>query len=240
MSGAPYVDYINNFYNTAGVRNEVGHPIGSFFGYQVIGYFENADDVAKSPTQMDAAPGRFKYLDANHDGKIDVNDEVFIGNPNPSFTAGLNIGLTYKNFDFSTFFYGSFGNDVMNEIKFGTGVNKNSLYKSWGQTSNPVAPIQEQSYNFSMWAAPNSYPIEKGTYIRNKSLMLGYTIPSQRMQKIGIDRFRFYVQVVNLFTITSYTGLDPELTGTSQAWGFDEGNYPNNQIQYLFGLSLAF
>jgi TonB-linked SusC/RagA family outer membrane protein len=240
MSGAPYVDYINNLNNTAGVRNEVGHPIGSFFGYQVVGYFENADDVAKSPSQLDAAPGRFKYLDANHDGKIDVNDEVFIGNPNPSFTAGFNIGLTYENFDFSTFFYGSFGNDVLNEIKFGTGVNKNSLYKSWGQTSNPKAPIQEQSYNFSNWGAPNSYPIEKGSYLRNKSLMLGYTIPSQRMQKIGIDRFRFYVQVVNLFTVTNYTGLDPELSGTSQAWGFDEGNYPNNQKQYLFGLSLAF
>ena len=111
--------------------------------------------------KTDAAPGRFKYLDANHDGKIDVNDEVFIGNPNPSFTAGINIGLTYKNFDFSTFFYGSFGNDVMNEIKFGTGVNKNSLYKSWGQTSNPEAPIQEQSYNFSNWRSAEFIPDRK-------------------------------------------------------------------------------
>ena len=121
-----------------------------------------------------------------------------------------------------------------------TGVNKASLYNSWGQTPKPQAPIQEQSYNFSNWGAPNSYPVEKGSYLRNKSLMLGYTFPAQGMQKLGIDRFRFYVQVVNLFTITSYTGLDPELSGTSQAWGFDEGNYPNNQKQYLFGLSLAF
>jgi TonB-linked SusC/RagA family outer membrane protein len=239
MNGVQYIDYNNTLFGTAGVRNEVGHPIGSYFGYQITGYFQNADDVAKSPAQMDAAPGRFKYLDANHDGKIDMNDEVFIGNPNPSFTSGLNIGLTYKNFDFSTFFYGSFGNDVLNEIRT-MGGTKTSLYKSWGQTSDPKAPIQEQSYNFSNWNAPNSYPLEKGTYIRNKSLMLGYTIPVHSLQKMGIDRLRLHVQVVNLFTITSYTGLDPELTGSSKAWGFDEGNYPNNQIQYLFGLNLAF
>ena len=96
------------------VRNQVGHPVGSFYGYQVIGYFSGADDVAKSPTQQDAAPGRFKYADINGDGKIDANDRTFFGNPNPKFTYGINANATVKDFDFTALFYGSYGNEVVN------------------------------------------------------------------------------------------------------------------------------
>ena len=99
------------------VRNEVGYPIGSFYGYKIIGLFQDNADVAKSPVQDAAKPGRFKYLDANGDGKISDSDRIHFGNPNPDFTLGLNIGINYKNFDFSTFFYGSFGNDVFNSYK---------------------------------------------------------------------------------------------------------------------------
>ncbi len=81
------------------VRNQEGHPIGAFFGYNVIGYFADAADVTKSPTQQDAAPGRFKYQDLNGDGKIDGNDRTFFGNPNPKFTYGLNMNATVKSFD---------------------------------------------------------------------------------------------------------------------------------------------
>src|SRR4029077_14900878 len=96
------------------VRNEVGYPIGSFYGYKIIGLFQDDADVAKSPVQEAAKPGRFKYHDANGDGRINDLDRIHYGNPNPDFTLGLNIGINYKNFDFSTFFYGSFGNDVFN------------------------------------------------------------------------------------------------------------------------------
>ena len=99
------------------LRNEVGYPIGSFYGYKIIGLFRDDADVAKSPVQEAAKPGRFKYLDANGDGKISDADRIHFGNPNPEFTLGLNIGINYKNFDFSTFFYGSFGNDVFNSYK---------------------------------------------------------------------------------------------------------------------------
>ncbi len=224
--------------NTALVRNEVGHPVGSFYGYKIIGYFNDAEDVSKSPVQDAAAPGRFKYLDANGDGHITDSDRVFIGNPNPKFTLGVNIGINYKSFDFSTFFYGVFGNDVVNEF---APSGKTSLYDSWSpQNMTPKAPIVENDNNFSNWATVNSYQIEKGSFLKNKSTILGYTLPKKSLDKIGVNRFRIYVQVANLFTITKYTGLDPEIPGFSKAFGLDGGTYPNNQIQYLMGLDLNF
>jgi TonB-linked SusC/RagA family outer membrane protein len=235
------------------VRNEVGHPVGSFYGYKIIGFFADQNDVNKSPTQQDAGPGRFKYLDANHDGVIDANDQVFFGNPNPKFTMGINLGLIYKGFDFSTFLYGSFGNDVLNIPKtatdfaapvpgfpFNSAKSKIALYDSWTPTrQNAIAPISENSMNFSNNGTQNSYALENGSYLRNKSMILGYTIKNNWLSKYKIQRLRIYLQCVNLFTLTRYTGLDPELSGASAAWGMDFGNYPNNQKQYLVGLNLS-
>ncbi|MES1214600.1 MAG: SusC/RagA family TonB-linked outer membrane protein [Bacteroidota bacterium] len=255
LDGLPFLDDV--FQTTGGlVRNEVGYPIGSFFGYKIIGFFNDADDVAKSPKQTDAAPGRFKYLDADKDGTITEADRIHYGNPNPKFTLGFNIGINYRNFDFSTFLYGCFGNDVLNDISFVTDIfssqlfltvkSKTALYNSWTPThQNAKAPIMENDVNFSNAAAINSYRLEKGTYVKNKSMILGYTFPKRWLEKIKIERFRVYIQVANLFTITKYSGLDPELpilapgnTGYS-SFGIDYGNYPNNQRQYLFGFNLG-
>src|SRR5262249_2568918 len=111
-------------------RNEVGHPVSSFYGYKIIGFFSGVNDVLKSPVQDNAATGRFKYLDANHDGKITDSDRVFFGNPNPKFTLGLNIGLSYKNFDFSAFFYAVYGNDVYNTVRTITDFFPGNIAKS--------------------------------------------------------------------------------------------------------------
>jgi TonB-linked SusC/RagA family outer membrane protein len=234
------------------VRWEVGYPMGSFFGYKVIGYFEDDADVAKSPRQVDAAPGRFKYLDANGDGKIDEADRIHFGNPNPKYTAGLNLGLTYKNFDFSTFFYACMGNDVYNSYKgsnnaYGAVNIKTALYDSWTpQNHHAKAPIQElDPYNFSTAGTWNSYPLEKGSYLRNRTMIIGYNFPGNWLRKISIERLRVYAQAANLFTITKYTGLDPELNnrlvGGGSSFGVDVfGTYPNNQKQYLFGLNVGF
>jgi TonB-linked SusC/RagA family outer membrane protein len=235
------------------IRNEVGHPTSSFYGYKIIGIFKDAEEVGNSPVQNAAAPGRFKYLDANGDNKIDDADRVHFGNPNPKFTAGVNIGITYKNFDFSTFCYGSFGNDVRNlqtitdfyPTIFGSGItsakSKAALYDSWTpQHTNTSVPIAENNINFSNLGDVNSYGVEKGSYFRNKSMLLGYTLPKPWLQKRKMEKLRVYVQVANLFTITKYTGLDPELSGYSAAFGIDFGNYPNNQRQYLFGLEAGF
>ena len=168
------------------VKNEVGYPIGSFFGYKIIGFFNDSADVAKSPAQPAAAPGRFKYADTNSrdnsgrltgkpDGNIDEADRIHFGSPHPNFTLGFNIALTFRNFDFSTFFYASIGNDVVNlprrnfELVPNVG-NHTALYDSWTPgRKNATAPILESFYNFSNASAVNSYPLEDGSYIRNKS-----------------------------------------------------------------------
>jgi TonB-linked SusC/RagA family outer membrane protein len=256
---------INNF-----VREEIGHPIGAFFGYQVVGLFQSYDDVSKSPTQDQAAPGRFKYLDANHDNKITPDDRVFFGNPNPKLTYGIPVSVSYKNFDLSAFFYGVYGNDVLNYVKYWTDfpqvfegnvsldlVNNSAvLVNASGNPTNvndPTAhvknvgakiPVIEQAANFSNSTVVNSYYKESGSYFRMKSLMIGYNVDPGILKKIGIDKFRIYVQGANLFTVTKYSGLDPELQTSSQNdntnFGIDFGNYPSNQKQFLVGVNLTF
>ena len=230
------------------VRNQVGQPTGSFYGYKIIGLFKDAEEVNNAPVQDGAGPGRFRYLDANNDKEINEDDRVFIGNPNPDFTLGINIGVTFKNFDLNTFFYGSFGNDVSNVPRYFTDFfqtqpvrkSKALLYDSWTpQNTGAKLPIAETAFNFSNAGTINSFTLEDGSYFRSKLVMLGYTLPKQWVQKIKIEKLRIYVQAVNLFTITKYSGLDPELTGNSSAFGIDFGNYPT-QRQYLFGINLNF
>lgn len=247
-------------------RIQPGHPLGEFYGYQVIGLFQSADDVAKSPTQQDAAPGRFKYADVNKDGKIDGNDRTFFGNPNPTFTAGLNISVNYKNFDLYTFFYTQVGNKIINNVKSSTdfpqlfgnqistnvAVNSARLINAGGQPTNindPTAhianpgtnvPLLEKSANFSNSAVFNSYEMESGSFLRCRNLTIGYSFMSSTLKRMHFDKLRIYVQALNLFTITKYTGLDPELNpGTNTAFGYDNGVYPNNQKTYNLGVSLT-
>ncbi len=231
------------------VRQQVGYPEGSFFGYKIIGIFQNAADVSNSPSQPDAAPGRFKYLDANHDGVINDEDRVHFGDPNPKFTAGINIGVSYRNIDLSTFSYWSCGNDVMNIERnnidlfsgYPTAKSTAALYGAWTpKNPNATIPIVEASQNFSNNDVVNSYPLEKGSYFRNKTLIVGYTLPAGVLQKLKIQKLRLYAEVTNLFTITKYRGLDPELSGSSAVFGIDGGNYPDNQKQYLLGVNLDF
>ncbi|HCL84138.1 MAG TPA: SusC/RagA family TonB-linked outer membrane protein, partial [Chitinophagaceae bacterium] len=231
------------------VRNQVGHPIGAFYGYDVIGYFKDAADVAKSPTQQDAAPGRFKYADINGDGKIDATDRTFFGNPNPKFTYGLNANFTYKNFDATVIFYGSYGNDIVNYTRYWTDMwasfqgNKsiNLLYNSWTPSNlNPKAPILENASTFSTNTVPNSFYKESGSFLKMRSFIIGYTIPESSLKSVGVEHLRIFFQASNLFQITNYTGLDPEIGGSSAAYGIDYGSYPGNQRSFTGGISLTF
>lgn len=258
--------YLNiNSGNTTFSRLQPGQPVGSFFGYQVMGLFQNAEDVSKSPTQDAAAPGRFKYRDVNGDGKINADDRTFFGNPNPNFTAGLNITLGYKNFDFSTFFYASVGNDILNNVRgstdfpqqFGNAMSKRvalhsaTLVNNEGQPTNVLdpeahvadpnitVPILERQANFSNATVLNSYALEDGSFLRNKSMTLGFNFPAKSLQRLRIDRLRVYVQATNLFTMTKYSGLDPEIGGSNTLFGIDGGNYPNNQTSLYVGVNIA-
>lgn len=241
-------------------RNMVGHPMSAFFGYEVERLMQESDfhttevdgvttlvQNSDVPIQDGAAPGFFKFQDSNGDGTISPEDRVFIGDPNPKFTYGINLGFTYKNFDLSTFLYGSQGNDIFNWNKWGimfySGFGEKStdlLYNSWTPT-NTGATIPKASgiANFSTNTEISSFLLEDGSFLKMKNLQIGYTIPKNILSKISIESLRVYVQAVNLFTITKYSGLDPEIGGWDTSFGIDAGNYPLVK-QFLFGLNVSF
>ncbi|TKK67030.1 TonB-dependent receptor [Ilyomonas limi] len=235
-------------------RYEEGHPVGAFYGYQVIGLFQSEDDIAKSPDQDGAKPGLFKYQDVNNDGKITADDRTYIGNPNPDFTYGLNIAISYKAIDFSAFFFGSKGNDIYNNTLYFTdfpdffkgGIRKEVALNSWTpERTNTNIPAMYTTGSFSSDQTANSYFISKGSYFRAKQMQIGYTLPASTLSRFGVDRLRIYVQSANLFTITKYQGLDPELQSvdpngnSSNGFGTDQGNYPHTP-SFLVGVNLNF
>ncbi|PSL45457.1 TonB-linked SusC/RagA family outer membrane protein [Chitinophaga niastensis] len=244
------------------IRNAVGHPISSFFGYKVVGFWNDAAEIAAAdaqaqkatndPTavyQTDEGVGRFRYADVSGDGQVTAADRTFLGNPNPDFSYGINIGLTYKGFDFSIFLFGVHGNQIWNNVRwwrdfyasFEGAKSKTALYDSWTPDhKNAKVPIQEINGYASTSGVPNSYMVENGAYLRAKNMQIGYTLPAGALSRLHVEKFRIYVQAANLFTITKYSGLDPEIGGSKITdFGVDEGAYPN-QRQFLIGVNLGF
>lgn len=259
---APYFDMESRRFNGSFIiRNAAGHPISSFFGYKTAGFWDSAEEIntanaeAQKATnnpnaiyQEGIALGRFRYTDINKDGRITEADRTFLGNPNPDFSYGINLQLDYKNFDFSLFLYGVQGNDIWNQVRWWTDFypgfigakSKTALYDSWRpDRTNAKAPILETTQSFSNNLVPNSYLVENGSYLRAKNVALGYTLPASLLKRAGIEKFRIYVQAANLFTITKYSGIDPEISGGTTNFGLDEGAYPN-QRQYLVGVNVGF
>lgn len=232
------------------VRNEEGHPVSSFYGYKVIGLFNSQEEVDNAPTQNAAAPGRFRYEDYNGDGIISSDDRQHLGDPNPDFTYGLNLNLGYRSFDLSAFFYGSQGNEIFNLTKsythfvgyYPTTNKSRDLLNAWTpENTDTNIPIVESQGTFSTTLAPNSFYIEDGSFLKLRSLALGYTVNRTLLQKVNISNLRVYVQAENLLTVTKYSGLDPEVIGGStSALGVDRGSYPNNEKAVIFGLSVSF
>jgi TonB-linked SusC/RagA family outer membrane protein len=236
-------------------RLQPGQPLGEFYGYVVTGLIQSQAEATQllAIGQTGAEPGLFKYKDVNGDGKITQDDRTFFGNPNPKFTYGFTLNANYKNFDLNAFFYGSKGNQNINYVKYWTdfpqvfkgNVSKGIIANSWTPTNqNATIPVLTAAANFSNTAVFNSYYMESGSYLRLKTLTLGYSIPGVQLKKVGLSRLRVYVQAVNLFTITKYKGLDPEIQpsalGDNSNFGIDFGNYPANQKTYLLGVQATF
>jgi TonB-dependent starch-binding outer membrane protein SusC len=245
------------------VINQVGHPIGAFYGYIADGYFQNAADVAahtpdvngkcSAYCQPGAAPGRIKFRDVNHDGQLTLADRAIIGSPHPKFTGGLDATYRRGSWDISATVFGSYGNKIFeNQMEwyvfreFETNVRKDLLANSW-TPSNPNAkyPILDQSDNFSHQLS--SFYVKDGSYTRLRNLQIGWNIPP-RLNR-WTQSSRIYIQGENLFTITKYDGLDPVLpppsvTGAAgdvrdQYLGVDRGAYPSNRI-FSIGLVTSF
>lgn len=231
-------------------RNQVGRSMGEFFGYNVLGLFQNAGEVTGAPTQAGAEPGFFRF--ENVDGSnnvIDPNDRTFIGNPNPDFTFGLNLAVRYKNFDVTTFLNGSVGNEIFNYNKwwldfwpsFQNQKSSRLLTESWTPTrTNTDVPKASNKSNFSTNTQATSYYVEDGSFLRLRNLQIGYRLPPAAISKIGLRTARVYLQGLNLFTITRYSGNDPDVnSGNDTSFGVDFGNYPVVKT-YTLGVNIGF
>jgi TonB-linked SusC/RagA family outer membrane protein len=235
------------------VINQVGSPIGSFYGLIADGYFRDAADVAAHAKQDGAAPGRIKFRDTNGDGTVTPADRVIIGNPHPNFTAGLDLGYRRGNWDVSGNLFGSFGNDIWDAQKefyvfrnFSTNVRSDLLANSWRPDNlNAKYPILDQNDTYSKTLS--SYYVEDGSYVRVRSLQVAYSLPRSLVS--WASGTRVYVQAENLFTITGYSGLDPSLPAASvsgsagdirdQYRGIDRGVYPSSRT-FSLGITTSF
>ncbi|MCF2498147.1 SusC/RagA family TonB-linked outer membrane protein [Dyadobacter chenhuakuii] len=249
---APLVPYFTGGGTRLGtpvVRNEPGHALSSFYGYRVSGLFQNAEEVANAAIQPGAAPGRFRFADVNGDGRINDNDRTYLGNPIPKFTGSIALTLRFKGFDLNANLYASLGSQIFNNQRwfsdfypsFTGAAISTRVRESWlpARTATNV-PIFESAANFSTNTQANSYYIENGSYARMQYVSLGYTIPGQLTKKAHLDKVRLVFLTSNLFTITSYSGLDPAVGGNSDAvFGIDVGNYPVSK-GYSIGLSVDF
>ena len=232
--------------------NQIGQPIGAFYGYVADGYFQNAADVAAHATQDGAAPGRIRFKDINGDNVIDANDRTIIGSPHPKFTAGLDLGAHRGNWDASATVFGTYGNKIFeNQMDFyvfqdfSSNVRKDLLANSW-TPQNPNAKYPILDINDAQSGKPSTYYVKDGSYTRLRSVQVGYTLPGYARYLPGA---RVYVQGENLFTKTNYDGLDPALppanaTGAAgdirdQFMGVDQGAYPTNRI-FSIGIVTSF
>lgn len=235
------------------VRNAEGESLSQFWGYKTAGIFQNETEV-KSYTnehgeslQPNAKPGDLRFVDLNNDGVIDSNDKTHIGNPFPDLMVGLNLNAAYKGFDLVANFYGTFGNDIFNKnIGRYAGTDGQNVYagtydKTW-RTDNTGAEYPRLSVNDSNmnYKRVSDFFVEDGSYFRCKLLQIGYTLPKQWFNNKLNLRLSFSAQ--NLFTITNYSGADPEAASMGKSVteaGIDYTGYPNPRT-FLFGLNMSF
>ena len=219
---------------------EKGFTPGYFYGYKTDGLFQTADEVAAGPAQSGAQPGDIRFVDMNKDGIINASDQTKIGDPFPDFTMGWNLNMEFKNFDFTAFTYASVGNDVYSAYE--RNANFSNKYRGvlarWtgpGTTNDARNPRYSFTDANSNIRVSDRY-VEDGSFIKLKNIQLGYTFPASVTKKI-FSRLRIYAQVKNAFTLTKYTGYDPEIAGGILDTGIDRGAYPQART-YSFGLDI--
>lgn len=223
-------------------RTVVGLPIGAFYGYQVLGVFQTADEVAASPKFGNEKPGDFRFADLNGDKKLDASDRTYLGSPIPTLTYGFSAGVEAFGFDVAADFFGVKGNRVVNAkavARFDT-PNWESLWYDgrWtGEgTSNSVPRVTNGGHNYRM----SDFLVEDGAFFRLRSIALGYTLPKQWLSHLGMTRARFYASGTNLWTKQAYSGFTPEFPNERVfEAGIDYLNYPMAKT-VLFGLDVTF
>ena len=235
----------NGKYGGNGVKSVVGHPMFSQVGYIYDGIFKSQEEIDNHAIQEGAGLGRIRYKDLNGDGKISEEDQDWIYDPTPDFTCGLNVYLQYKNWDFTMFWQGVQGVDVdcrgyksqtdfwansaINVPYLNKGIRALDAWSSANPNSNIPALTTSDTNNEGR---VSSYYIENGSFVKLRTIQLGYNMPQNLTDKLHLDRIRIYASAQNLLTIKSskFTGADPENPGF---------NYPI-PLNLTFGLNVSF
>jgi TonB-linked SusC/RagA family outer membrane protein len=229
-------------------RTAPGYPISSYYGRIVDGIFQNDGEVAAHASQDGAAPGRLRYKDVDGNGVINDLDRTWMGSYHPDFTYGININMAYQNFDLSAFFYGVQGADLFHYTRlynsfplFFNGNRTTDVLDSW-TPSNPDAamPALSEAIRNNEATASNSFFVEDGSYLRLRSLQVGYTFPEAINNLIGASSMRLFYSGYNIFTITDYTGMDPEVPfGGTTDLGVVFAQYPTSK-SHSIGVNIKF
>ncbi len=265
-------DFISNFggLSIAGngwsefSRTYIGGPVGEFYGYQSLGVFQTQAQIdalnAKATSQgyywkPVTQPGDRYFADTNGDGQVNADDRVSLGSALPKFYSGLNLDASYKAWDVNLYFYGVYGNKIMNYQKSSlqsfqnrsfVGVENVSYeyYVNHWTPSNPSNEFSRATYNDDAQGSniPSSAWVEDGSFIKLKNVTVGYTLPNHISNRFTMSKLRVYVSSQNLFTITKYSGLDPEIGiqgGNATQNGIDNGTYPSSRF-FTVGVNVTF
>ncbi len=252
-------DNAGDFYQGSGfrekyyTRTQTGRAFPEFFGYITEGIFQTAEEAAAWPKAFGATgtynkPGSFKYKDVDGSTFIDAADRTYIGSPHPKFTTGLSLSLGFKGFNVSTTLYATVGNKVVNYVsrfidytQFESGKSHRRLYESWGSPylngDNSKATMPMIYQNDTPHQEPSTAFLEDGSFLRMKTLRIGYDL-NRLLKDNKFGTLQIYFQGSNLFTMTKYPGLDPEISTGGINMGIDSGAWPTPQ-QFLFGISFG-
>lgn len=235
-------------------RTYVGGPIGRFWGYKQIGIFQSQEEIDRyvdkngTKIQPNAKPGDFKFAKLGDAGELnDDDDRTFIGDPNPDLIYGFNLGFNYKGFDMSMAFQGTLGNDIWNVAKgnLSTAGRQNALAeaytKAWTKQGDSAKYPRITNSDTNNNMRGSSFYVESGSYLRLQNMQIGYTLPESFCRKTKLfSSCRFYVSGQNIFTLTGYSGLDPELgINNPLNMGVDSTRYPSSRT-FTFGVNLQF
>jgi TonB-linked SusC/RagA family outer membrane protein len=222
-------------------QSRVGLPIGAFYGYKTDGIFQNQAELDAYPHAGDAGIGDLRRIDVNKDGVINDQDRTYLGSPIPKVIFGLNGEVTYKQFDLSVSIQGQAGNKIFNAKEFirpdAYNFEQHVMDRWTGEGTSTTEPRATYGgYNY----IPSDKFIQDGSFLRLRSLVIGYSLPKATCERMNMTDFRLYLKGSNLFTLTKFTGYTPEIgSGDVLSNGIDTGIYPITAI-LSFGVNLTF
>ena len=224
-------------------RMEAGFPIGFFYGLQTDGIIQNQEEFNNSvPTEKNPPQiGDLRFVDQNADGIIDSDDRVYLGDPIPDATMGLNISLDYKNFDFAAYAFASIGNEIVRNYERNQNLTNRATYflDRWNGegTTNTTPRVTTAATSNTLFS---DYFVEDGSFVRLQNVQLGYNFSDKALENSKISKLRLYVSASNLVTLTEYRGYDPTASsGDPIGGGIDQGFYPSART-FLLGINLKF